>query len=73
MDLSIDSARGNKPESNEHKQRPTQDKRERHTTPSKQLAKYGYMVTNTMYSTQFYGLERIVKCEKLPLSGSGRA
>lgn len=35
--------------------------------------KYGYMVTNTMYSTQFYGLERIVKCEKLPLSGSGRA
>ena len=52
---------------------PRRTSEKRHATPSKQLVKYGYMVTNTMYSTQFYGLERIVKCEKLPLSGSGRA
>lgn len=37
---------------------PRRTSEKRHATPSKQLAKYGYMVTNTMYSTHFYGLER---------------
>ena len=30
----------------------------RHTAPNAQSVKNGYMVTNTIYSTHFYGLER---------------
>ena len=45
----------------------------RQSRAAAQSGKNGYMGNPSMYSTHFYGLEKIVKGEKLPLIRSGRA